>query len=359
MPYHADSTEFNTKVPSIHIEIEGKTSISPNDVAGLVYSTSTSTKTIKFYIRLKEANTVYQINPEQRYGRSFTTSYYSATTSYFYFIYASTSSPVTSLPTPAQGSIVYAVKRTIDADTLNGKFAEDFALRNHTHTIANITDLQSTLDAKAPLASPNFTGVPTVPTAPNGTNTDQIATTKFVQNALSVGGYGDMLKSQYDTDSDGIVDRAETADKLTTARNINGVAFDGSADITIEDSTKVDKDGDTMVGKLTLPASTTTEASINIPHGTAPTSPVNGDIWTTTSAPLIRINGTTRTIYHNGNASTAALTTVSQADAEEGTSTTVRAWTALRVRQAIEAVSPYYAGITPPSNTKKIWIDTN
>jgi len=240
MPYHANSTEFNTKVPSIHIEIEGKTSISPNDVAGLVYSTSTSTKTIRFYIRLKEANTVYQINPEQRYGRSFATSSYSATTSYFYFTYAGTQTPVTSLPTPAQGSIVYAVKRTIDADTLNGKFAEDFALRNHTHTITNITNLQSTLDAKAPLASPNFTGVPTAPTAPNGTNTNQIATTAFVQNALSAGGYGDMLKSQYDTDSDGIVDRAETADKLTTARTISlsgdvvgSTIFDGSADISI------------------------------------------------------------------------------------------------------------------------------
>ena len=240
MPYHANSTEFNTKVPSIHIEIEGKTSISPNDVAGLVYSTSTSTKTIRFYIRLKEANTVYQINPEQRYGRSFATSSYSATTSYFYFTYASTQTPVTSLPTPAQGSIVYAVKRTIDADTLNGNFAEDFALRNHTHTIANITNLQSTLNAKAPLASPNFTGVPTAPTAPNGTNTDQIATTKFVQNALSAGGYGDMLRSQYDTDSDGIVDRAETADKLTTARTISlsgdvtgSASFDGSGNISI------------------------------------------------------------------------------------------------------------------------------
>lgn len=101
-------------------------------------------------------------------------------------------------------------------------------------------DIQAELDSKAPLASPNFTGVPTAPTAPNGTNTDQIATTKFVQNALSAGGYGDMLKSQYDTDSDGIVDRAETADKLTKARTISlsgdvtgSANFDGSGNISI------------------------------------------------------------------------------------------------------------------------------
>lgn len=36
----------------------------------------------------------------------------------------------------------------------------------------------------APLASPYFTGVPTAPTAAYGTNTTQIATTAFVQNAI-------------------------------------------------------------------------------------------------------------------------------------------------------------------------------
>lgn len=37
---------------------------------------------------------------------------------------------------------------------------------------------------------------------------------------------------------------ATTADRLTTARTINGVSFDGSADITIYDSTKVSNDSD-------------------------------------------------------------------------------------------------------------------
>lgn len=37
----------------------------------------------------------------------------------------------------------------------------------------------------APLASPNFTGVPTAPTATPGTNSTQIATTQFVGTALS------------------------------------------------------------------------------------------------------------------------------------------------------------------------------
>lgn len=47
---------------------------------------------------------------------------------------------------------------------------------------------------------------------------------------------------------------ADTANKLATARNINGVPFDGSADITIDttDASKVAKAGDTMTGKLTM-----------------------------------------------------------------------------------------------------------
>jgi parallel beta-helix repeat protein len=79
---------------------------------------------------------------------------------------------------------------------------------SHNHVISNIDNLQTTLNSKAPLASPAFTGTPTAPTASNGTNTNQIATTKFVQNALSAGGYGDMSKAIYDTDNDGVVDNA-------------------------------------------------------------------------------------------------------------------------------------------------------
>ena len=41
------------------------------------------------------------------------------------------------------------------------------------------------LNAKAPLASPNFTGIPLAPTANAGTNTTQLATTAFVQGILN------------------------------------------------------------------------------------------------------------------------------------------------------------------------------
>lgn len=41
------------------------------------------------------------------------------------------------------------------------------------------------------------------------------------------------------------------------------------------------------------PASTTSAASLRLPHGSAPTSPVDGDMWTTTAGLFVRINGAT------------------------------------------------------------------
>ncbi|KKL70600.1 hypothetical protein LCGC14_2103250, partial [marine sediment metagenome] len=40
-------------------------------------------------------------------------------------------------------------------------------------------------------------------------------------------------------------------------------------------------------------AATTAKASLRAPHGSAPTSPVNGDMWTTTAGLYVRINGGT------------------------------------------------------------------
>ncbi len=47
-------------------------------------------------------------------------------------------------------------------------------------------------------------------------------------------------------------------------------------------------------------ASTTTNSGFRMPHGTAPTSPVNGDLWTTTTGLFARINGTTVGPYGAG-----------------------------------------------------------
>lgn len=49
-----------------------------------------------------------------------------------------------------------------------------------------------------------------------------------------------------------------------------------------------------MTGKLPLAAATTAMASANLPHGTAPTGPANGDVWSTTHSVYARVNGITR-----------------------------------------------------------------
>lgn len=60
---------------------------------------------------------------------------------------------------------------------------------------SDIIEIFSELDLKAALASPTFTGVPSVPTATPGTNTTQIASTAFVTAAVSAAVTG-LLESQ-------------------------------------------------------------------------------------------------------------------------------------------------------------------
>ncbi len=48
-----------------------------------------------------------------------------------------------------------------------------------------------------------------------------------------------------------------------------------------------------MSGEVLTVASTTSKSGLNLPHGIAPTSPVNGDVWTTTLGIYVRVNGTT------------------------------------------------------------------
>lgn len=55
------------------------------------------------------------------------------------------------------------------------------------------------------------------------------------------------------------IGNANTATKLQTARTINGVSFDGTANITIADSTKLPIAGGTMTGNLTLKGNPTAD----------------------------------------------------------------------------------------------------
>jgi hypothetical protein len=71
--------------------------------------------------------------------------------------------------------------------TSNTKYPSVKAVKDYVDQATMGTALQATVDAKADKASPTLTGIPLAPTAAANTNTTQIATTAFVQQALSAG----------------------------------------------------------------------------------------------------------------------------------------------------------------------------
>ena len=63
-------------------------------------------------------------------------------------------------------------------------------------------------------------------------------------------------------------DTVTSATKLATARTINGVAFDGSANITVSDDTKLTKTNPSIIGSITEQVYNLTGAEINPANGT-------------------------------------------------------------------------------------------
>lgn len=109
---------------------------------------------------------------------------------------------------------------------------------SHNHTIANVDNLQSSLNAKAPLASPTFTGTPKAPTATSGTNTTQIATTAFVTTAIAnktsvasatkatQDGSGNVITDTYLTKTDASSTYLGKTAKADSASSADSVAWD-------------------------------------------------------------------------------------------------------------------------------------
>jgi len=91
---------------------------------------------------------------------------------------------------------------------------------------------------------------------------------------------------------------ATSANKLSTSRQINGVAFDGTANITIEDSTRLSLAGGSLNGKLNLSPATSARATVNVGVGNEPDSiaKVNGDVWSTSSGLFYHLQGQTNQI---------------------------------------------------------------
>jgi hypothetical protein len=90
-------------------------------------------------------------------------------------------------------------------------------------------------------------------------------------------------------------------------------------------------------GKVNTIASTTANAGFNIAHGAAPTSPANGDIWTTTSGLFARINAGTQQF-----AALSTNNTFSNASSTYGNSTaagTINIGTGATISGATKAIN--------------------
>jgi hypothetical protein len=98
------------------------------------------------------------------------------------------------------------------------------------------------------------------------------------------------------TDSAGTLNNSSGAISVAYGTSANTAAQGNDSRIT----GALQMGGGTMTGELITAASTTGSAGFNIPPGTAPTSPVNGDLWATSSGIYARVNGATVGPFNTG-----------------------------------------------------------
>ena len=104
-------------------------------------------------------------------------------------------------------------------------------------------------------------------------------------------------------------------------------------------------------GKVsTIPSDATNGAGFNIAHGVAPTTPVNGDIWTTTAGVFARINAGTTQLMNLGSTQTVSGSiTFSNASQTLGNSTaasTINVGTGATLTATTKAVNIGTAGVS-------------
>jgi hypothetical protein len=96
-----------------------------------------------------------------------------------------TYTPFNAAQTLTNGSGINLVSNVLSVDTtvIQARVA-DVSDTEIGYLNGTTSAIQTQLNAKAPLSSPDLTGTPTAPTATSGTNTTQIATTAFVKTAV-------------------------------------------------------------------------------------------------------------------------------------------------------------------------------
>jgi len=115
----------------------------------------------------------------------------------------------------------------VQYDASGGEYILEEFNGTHTQAQSTITDLVADLALKAPLASPDLTGVPTSPTAATTTDTTQVANTAFVQQELSAEvDYAEIYVTAGSTaqTTNGTGDTFDTITGFNTAQGVDGHA---------------------------------------------------------------------------------------------------------------------------------------
>lgn len=152
----------------------------------------------------------------------------------------------------------------------------------------------------------------------------------------AAGGSDDILTWNATTKKVGKVTQASLGSGGSTWGSITGT-LSAQTDLNTALGLKADKAGQIFTGLITTIASASGGAGLNLPHGVAPSSPVNGDFWTTTTTVNARINGTTQSLAFL--ASPTFTGTPSVPTATAGTSTTQIASTAFVRTPSVQSVT--------------------
>ena len=99
-----------------------------------------------------------------------------------------------------------------------------FAAASHTHNVGDISGLSSALASYAPLSSPNFTDIPTAPTASSSTDSTQLATTAYVRGQPNAYALRNAVVRDYTTQLQAEV---ITTTDYTIVIQSNNVAYQG------------------------------------------------------------------------------------------------------------------------------------
>jgi hypothetical protein len=200
--------------------------------------------------------------------------------------------------------------------TLSGYGITDAAASSHTHTASQVTDFdEAAQDAINALLA-------------NGSHTRITYSYSDAGNGLSL-----TATAQDWTD---ITGKPSTFTPSTHSHVISDVT---NLQTTLD--AKLNLSGGTMTGLLATVASASGNAGLRVPHGAAPSSPVDGDLWTTTSGMFVRVNGATKDVSLSGH--THAISDV------------VNLQTSLDAKAPL--ASPTFTG-TPAAPTASAWTET-